>query len=198
MKQTEKVMRFAQQNNGIITTSQLRELGVGRWVLKTLEKLDKIYFVQRGVYVTENGYADDFFLLQERYPKGIYSHETALYLLGFSDRSPIQINMTFKKGISTGRMKPDNIRPVTIGDNKLFEVGITSVERPGGTSVKVYEIERVLVDLMKPRYDADLEQVIPAYKRYAASHKKDINKLFRYARMFGVEEKVRNYMEVLL
>ncbi|WP_022795985.1 type IV toxin-antitoxin system AbiEi family antitoxin domain-containing protein [Bavariicoccus seileri] len=198
MNKAEKVLNFANQNNGIITTRQVTELGVGRWVLQTLEKLEKIYPVQRGVYVTENGYADDFFLLQERYPKGIYSHETALYLLGFSDRAPIQINMTFEQGTSTSRMKADNVLPVTISKKEWFEVGVTSVRRPGGTEVKVYEIERVLVDLMKPKYDADLEQVIPAYKRYAASKKKDVNKLFRYARIFGVEKKVRNYMGVLL
>lgn len=198
MNQAEKVLSFANQNNGIITTSQVTELGIGRWVIKTLEKSEKLYPVQRGVYVTENGYADDFFLLQERYPKGVYSHETALYLLGFSDRIPIQINMTFEQGTSTARMKADNIRPVTISNKEQFEVGVTSVQRPGGTEVRVYEIERVLVDLMKPKYDADLEQIIPAYKRYAASKKKDVNKLFRYARMFRVEEKVRNYMGVLL
>ncbi|MFV0361500.1 MAG: abortive phage infection protein [Suipraeoptans sp.] len=198
MNQVEKILNFANQNNGIITTSQVTELGIGRWALQTLEKLEKIYSVQRGVYVTENGYADDFFLLQQRYPKGIYSHETALYLLGFSDRVPIQNNMTFEQGTSTTRMKADNIRPVTISNKEQFDVGAISVQRLGGTKVKIYEIERVLVDLMKPKYDADLEQVIPAYKRYAASKKKDVNKLFRYARMFGVEEKVRNYMGVLL
>ncbi|MDH6367961.1 MULTISPECIES: type IV toxin-antitoxin system AbiEi family antitoxin domain-containing protein [unclassified Breznakia] len=194
MNQAEKVLNIANQNNGIITTRQVTELGIGRWVLQTLERLGKIYPVQRGVYVTESGYADDFFLLQERYPKGIYSHETALYLLGFSDRAPIQITMAFEQGTSTVRMKVDNIRPVMISNKDKFEVGVTSVQRPGGTEVTVYEIERVLVDLMKPKYNADLEQVIPAFKRYAASKKKDVNKLFRYARMFGVEDKVRSYM----
>lgn len=198
MNQAEKVLNIANQNNGIITTRQVTKLGIGRWVLQTLERLGKIYPVQRGVYVTESGYADDFFLLQERYPKGIYSHETALYLLGFSDRAPIQITMTFEQGTSTTRMKVDNIRPVTISNKDQFEVGVISVQRPGGTEVTVYEIERVLVDLMKPKYNADLEQVIPAFKRYAASKKKDVNKLFRYARMFGVEDKVRSYMGVLL
>ncbi|MGX7130874.1 type IV toxin-antitoxin system AbiEi family antitoxin domain-containing protein [Enterococcus songbeiensis] len=198
MTQVEKVLRFANQNNGIITTKELKKLGVGRWVLQDLERLEKLFPVQRGIYVTKNGYADDFFLLQQRYPKGIFSHETALYLLGYSDRVPIQIVMTFKQGTSTTRMKADNIRPVTISKNEQYEMGIIEAKRPGGTLVKVYEIERVLAELLKPKYDADFEQVIPAFKRYATDKEKDVNKLFRYARMFGVEEKVRNYMGVLL
>ncbi|MDL2249564.1 hypothetical protein LJC51_02785 [Lachnospiraceae bacterium OttesenSCG-928-J05] len=198
MRQVEKILEVANKNNGIITTSQVDELGIGRWALRTLENRKQLFLVQRGVYVTEHGYADDFFLLQHRYPKGIYSHETALFLLGFSDRVPTQINMSFTKGTSTTRMKVDNIRPVIISDNKLFDVGVRTTDRPGGTNVKVYRIERVLVDLLKPKYDADLEQVIPAYKRYARSEIKDVNRLFRYARMFGVEDKVRGYMGVLL
>lgn len=57
-------------------------------------------------------------------------------------------------------------------------MGMITVKRPGGTTIKVYEIERVLVDLLKIRYDADLEQVIPAYKSYASYKYKNINKLF--------------------
>ncbi|MBJ6746029.1 type IV toxin-antitoxin system AbiEi family antitoxin domain-containing protein [Streptococcus sp. 121] len=198
MNQKEKILKLAEENNGIVTTKQATALGVGRWVFQELVESEMLYQVQRGIYVTEDGFVDDFFLLQERYPKGVYSHETALYLLGYSDRVPIEINMTFKQGVSTSRMKLDNIRPVTISNKEQFDVGIITVVRPGGTEVKVYEIERVLVDLMKTTYNADLEQVIPAYRRYAASKGKDVNKLFRYAKMFGVEEKVRNYMGVLL
>ena len=34
---------------------------------------------------------DDFYLLQRKYGRGIYSHDTALYLLGYSDRTPCEI-----------------------------------------------------------------------------------------------------------
>lgn len=198
MKQGEKILHFAQQHNGIITTKQAEELGVKRSALQSLKKSGLLFLVQRGIYITENGYADDFFLLQERYPKGVYSHETALYLLGFSDRIPTWINMTFQQGTSTSRMKKDQIVAVTIKDSRLFHRGIRTVQRPGETRVNVYEIERVLVDLVRPRYDPDMEQLLPAYRKYAESVEKDINKLFRYARQFGVEDKVRNYIGVLL
>ena len=151
--------------------------------------------VQRGVYVTNSGYADDYFLLGTKFKKGIFSHETALYLLGFSDRAPLTITMTFSHGSSASRMKDEGIRPVMV--SKEFLLGESYITR-NGTQIRVYDIERTLVDLLKPRYEADFEQLIPALKRYANYEKKDINKLFRYARAFGVEEKIRRYMEVLL
>ena len=39
---------------------------------------------------------------------------------------------------------------------------------------------------------------MPTLKRYAIYEKIDINKLFRYAKLFGVEDQMRNYMGVLL
>ena len=43
-----------------------------------------------------------------------------------------------------------------------------------------------------------MEQLVPALKRYANSTEKDVNKLFRYAKLFGVEKKMNDYMGVLL
>jgi len=196
MNQKEQILEIANQNNGMVLTKQIDEAGLGRWALKSLEESGKLTLVQRGVYVTKKGYADDFFLLQQKYPKGVYSHETALYLHGLSDRSPNKIVMTFKQGTSTGRMKEDKIRPVVITNH--FEMGITAIKRSGGVTVKVYDVERTIVDLLRPRYDGDLEQLMPAIKRYASGSSKDVNKLYRYADIFGVDDKIRNYMGVLL
>lgn len=194
MTKKEMVLRMAADNNGIILTKQLTEVGIYRSVLKDLEDEGKLTKVQHGVYVTEDGYADDFFLLQHRFPSGIYSHETALYLLGYSDRTPIRITMTFPQGTSSKRVKDEDIRPILISKN--LDVGKTALYR-NGNEIIVYEIERTLVDLIKPRYEADMEQLIPALKRYARN-KNDINKLFEYAKLFGVEQKMHDYMGVLL
>ena len=103
--------------------------------------------------------------------------------------------MTFNHGTSTSRFKEDDIRPVMISDNLVL--GESEIKR-NGLAIRVYSIERTLVDLLKPRYDADLEQLIPALQKYAGYSKKDINKLFEYARILNVEEIMRGYMGVLL
>ena len=190
------VLKLAEQNNGIVLTSQVSNAGISRYTLGELVSDGKLIYIQRGVYITESGYVDDFFLLQQRFPKGVYSHETALYLLEFSDRIPQQIVMTFKQGTSTSRMKEDNIRPVMVSHH--FDEGVVNLKKSGGILIRVYCIERTISDMLKKRYDPDLEQLIPAIKRYAASPDKDINKLFRYAKLFKVEAQVRNYMGVLL
>jgi predicted transcriptional regulator of viral defense system len=194
--QSEAILELAHRNGGIVLTSEVKAQGLKRWALQDLVDAKKLFPVQRGIYITENGYADDFFLLQQRYPTGIYSHETALYLLGYSDRVPLHYTMTFPHGTSTGRMKTDNIHPVTVSGD--YEKGVITVLRSGGTNIKVYKIERTLVDLLKPRYAPDMEQFIPAIRRFAAGKSKNLNELFDYAERAGVEDKIRDYIGVLL
>ena len=195
MRQKEEALQIASKNNGVLLTKQITKAGLPRSVLKDLVNDGLIALVQRGVYIAEGGYVDDFFLLQQRLRKGVFSHETALYLLGFSDRAPIQIVMSFEYGQSTPRIKKEGVRPVMVSND--FDAGIIEINRHG-MNVRVYEIERTLVDLIKPKYDVDNEQLIPALKKYAKYDKRNINKLYSYARKFGVEEKIQNYMGVLL
>jgi len=195
MKQEDNILQIADQNNGIVSTKNVTDAGFSRSTLSKMVSKGLLTQVQRGVYVTTEGYADDFFLLQQIFKKGIYSHETALYLLDFSDRTPPQITMTFQFGTSTSRMKNEKVKPIMVSN--YFAVGKVAIKR-NGVDIFVYEIERTLVDLLKPRYSPDFEQLIPALKRYARYQKKDINKLFRYAKQFGVEEQMRKYMGVLL
>lgn len=194
MTNKEKVLEIAKRNNGVVLTKQVTEEKIPRVVLMNMVDEEILFPVQRGIYVTDEGYVDDFYLLQARFPKGIFSHETALYLQGFSDRAPIVPTMTFRYGTSTTRMKGE-IRPVIVSSD--FELGLIEIEK-NGSRILVYNVERTLVDLLKPRYDTDFEQFIPAMKRYATSKNKDINKLFRYAQHFGLEVEMQKYIGGLL
>ncbi|MCQ9210732.1 type IV toxin-antitoxin system AbiEi family antitoxin domain-containing protein [Granulicatella seriolae] len=194
MTNKDKILEIAKKNNGVVLTSQVTEAKIPRAVLINMVNEEVLFPVQRGIYVTDEGYVDDFYLLQARFPKGIFSHETTLYLQGFSDRAPIIPTMTFRYGTSTSRMKGE-IRPVIVSSD--FELGKIEIEK-NGSMLMVYDVERTLVDMLKPRYDTDFEQFIPAIKRYAVSKNKDINKLFRYAQHFGLEVEMQKYIGGLL
>ena len=56
-----------------------------------------------------NAWEDDFYLLQQKYGRGIYSHDTALYLLGYSDRTPARYTMTFPKGYNAPSLKQEDL-----------------------------------------------------------------------------------------
>ena len=82
MGKVEKIVQSAP--NGIITAAQLTKAGLHRGYLHDFVESGELYRFGRGLYVQSSAWEDDFYLLQRKYSRGIYSHDTALYLLGFS------------------------------------------------------------------------------------------------------------------
>lgn len=160
--------------SGTITAKQVTESGIYRSVLQKLVEARDLY----------------------RYGRGIYSHDTSLYLLGYSDRTPAKYTMTFPKGYNAPSLKQENImiRRV-VPDNYSF--GIVEIKSPCGNPIKVYDLERTLCDIVRGS-GSDIQIVNEAMKRYAASKEKNIHKLMKYAGQLRVESKILRYMEVLL
>ena len=134
--------------------------------------------------------------MQRKYGRGIYSHDTALYLLGYSDRTPAKYTMTFPKGYNAPSLKRENIIVKrVVPDNYTF--GIIEIKSPCGNPIKIYNLERTLCDIVRGS-GSDIQIVNGAMKRYAASKEKDIHKLMKYAEQLRVKPKILHYMEVLL
>lgn len=182
--------------NGVITTKKITEMGIRRSALTELVESEELVKCSRGVYMVVDEWEDEFYLLQKRYSKGVFSHATALYLLGYSERVPISFHMTFVNNYNSLSLKAENVVVTrVIPDN--YKMGITMATTPSGNIVKVYNVERCLCDMVKGA-GADIQTVQYAMKKYAASKEKDINRLMQYAKQLRVEKKIRNYMEVLL
>lgn len=189
----KRILRLARKQNGLITTKMVTDLGHSRKVLSQLEDEQLISRVERGIYVVSSDYVDNYFIIQKRLPQGVFSHETALYLLGYIDRAPEKIHMTFLKGFNSARAKKVKVQPIiTTLDSTI---GVVNVKRSGGTTVKVFEIERTLNDLLKAKYKTDNELIMTVLKQYFYSETCDIVKLMDYARLFNLEERLRPYLD---
>ena len=77
----------------------MTEAGLHRSILQDLVEHGELYRFCRGLYVRSDAWEDDFYLLQRKYERGIYSHDTALYIFGYSDRTHAKYTMTFPKRI---------------------------------------------------------------------------------------------------
>ena len=197
MKDKEKIRKMLKSShNGVITTKQVSDSGIYRGAIKSLVEDDIVYQYGRGIYVDNSKLEDEFYLLQCKYSRGIFSHETALYLLGYSDRTPEKFTMTFPKGYNSPSIKNENIEVVRVIPEN-YSLGVIEMKSPSGNIIKVYNLERSLCDVLRGSVN-DVQIINPAMKKYANSKEKDINKLMKYAEQLKVRPKVLNYMEVLL
>ncbi len=153
--------------------------------------------VQRGVYCLADTWEDEFLSAQLRFPKGVFSDGTALFLHGFTDRTPFLLTMTFPRSYRATKAREAGIEVRTCADDVL-DLGVCNVRTPYGNDVRAYDLERTLCDLVRGQRVVDVQVVNPAMKAYARKKGKSLSRLFEYARALGVEKKIRNYMEVLL
>lgn len=187
---------FEASSDGTITASQVTSAGLHRSVLQKLTGSGDIYRFARGIYVCSNLWEDDFYLLQRKYSRGIYSHDTALYLLGYSDRTPAQYTLTFPKGYNSPSLKQENVN-IKRAVKENYSLGVIEIQSPSGNPIRVYDLERTLCDILRGG-GSDIQIINAAMKKYANSKEKDIHKLMQYASQLRVKPKVLRYMEVLL
>ncbi len=193
----EKIIEMAKKNNGTVTTAMVVAAGFSRGNIKYLLDRGLIEKSARGVYILPEVWDDEMFNLQNRFKRGIYSHETALFLWDLTDRTPNWYCMTFPANYNLTKPKEENIRCVQCKD-AFYALGVTKAATPGGNIVRVYNAERVLCDILRPRNHVDIQIVTAAFKRYAGRKDKNIPVLSEYAKVFKVERKLRAYLEVLL
>ena len=197
MSDREKIKKMLEASEtGVITSAQVTEAGLHRNTLQQLVKDGEIYRFGRGLYVRSNSWEDDFYLLQKKYGRGIYSHDTALYLLGYSDRTPAKYTMTFPKGYNAPSLKQETIIIKRVVPEN-YEFGQIQIKSPAGNLIRTYDLERTLCDILRGN-GSDIQIITDAMKRYAASGEKNIHKLMQYAERLRVSPKVLRYLEVLL
>ena len=197
VKENELIKQLLQSSkNGIITTKEITSLGLHRSVLSKLVENGILYRYSSGIYVKSDAWEDDMYLLQQKYSRGIYSHNTALYLLGYSDRTPINYTMTFPQGYNTPSLKHENIHIKNVKE-EFYSMGVIEVPSPCGNQIRIYDLEKTLCDIVRGE-GIDIQIITSAMQRYARAKDKNLYKLMVYANCLHVQPKIRHYMEVLL
>lgn len=196
MFETDRDWVLNNTDNGVITSSIVTEHGIHRGILREMVNKGELIQCSRGIYMLVDEWEDEFYILQQKYKRGIFSHATALYLLGYAERVPLRFYMTFPTQYHAASLKQENVSVTRVKDDN-YELGVTTATTPAGNQVRIYDLERSLCDMMRGSSE-DIQTIQFAMKKYASSKQRDINKLMRYAKQLRVEPKVRRYMEVLL
>ena len=192
-----RIMDVLLKNSNMVTTSQVVSLGFSRQILNKYVKEGLLERIRQGVYILPDTVHDDMYTLMLRSESIIFSHETALFLHGLSDRTPFIHTITMPSNkIVPGSVKDECIcfyvKPAWHG------IGLTEKPTTFGHLVRCYNMERTICDFLRTRNRCDEETVVSAIKNYAAYDQKDLNRLSSYAETFRVERDLRKYMEVLL
>ena len=193
----ERIQAVAEKNNGFIKTAQVEQLGISRPMLRKYTEAGKLEQVCKGLYILASDMADEYALLQARSKFAVFSYGTALFLWGLSDSTPHTYDITVPRGTNVSLLKRDNpnLRCHYV-QSDTYEIGISETTSPQGATVRLYDKERCICDLIRDKNQIDMQLYSQAIKDYFKT-KPNIRKLLKYGKLFGIEEKIRTYMEVL-
>ena len=196
MKNSEKIILKMRENNGVITSNHIKQMGIDKKVIARLLADKQIERTEKGIYILPETIGDEYF--NKTYGKNaIYSHMTALYFHNLCNRVPMIYDITVTKkyyGVL------DNDQKVLLHkvDKELLNLGKMKIKSPQGQDIDVYDIERCLCDCLKDKNTIASEYIKEAFNIYFKEMKKDTFKIMKYAKKLRIEKEMHDYLEVLL
>ena len=197
MTAADKISSIVKENNGTITVDMVTSQGLSKTTFYSYVREHPLRRADHGIYIDENSWKDDLFILSLRSRKIVFSHETALYLHGLSDREPLQLTVMTASGNNLHKIKQDGVKVYSIKP-ELLGMGRTVMKTQFGNEVPVYDLERTICDIVRSRSNIDPQILQQALKQYIQLKEKELNKLMDYATQLGIERVLRGYLEILL
>ena len=190
----EIIIELMKKNNGYITSKDLDMFDIHRMYLSIMQEKKIIKKVSVGIYIDSNKIEDNYYVFSLSMPNTIYSHMTALYFHGLSIKAPNEkYDITVRKNYNSKHLKKHEVFYVS---DDIYELGLTEVKTPMGNSVRVYDVERCICDIIRSKNRMDSEHIKHSIKEYIKRKDKDLVKLSNYAKEMGIKEEVMNYIEV--
>ena len=197
MTKYEMINNSIKQNNGYLFVSDIESLGISRTYILKFVRENNLERVGKGIYVTEETWPDMLYVYQLRAPQIIYSGETALYLNSLMDSEYSEVFVSVPTGYNGNRLREKGI--IVHQDREgIYGLGVIDVKTQFGNTVKVYDKERCICDLIKNRNKYDVQTFQTAIKGYMRGRDKRLNRLIKYAEAMKIRDEVMKYVEVMV
>ena len=154
--------------------------------------------VGHGIYIRKDDWVDELYLLHQRCPNAVFSHDEAFYYHGLTDREPLVHTLTIYSGYNAHRLVADGSCKVYSVKRELLNLGKILVTDSCGNQIPMYDLERTICDLVRSRSSIEIQEFNSVLKAYVSRKDKNLNRLMEYAKVFRVQNVIRKYMELLL
>lgn len=188
---------FFESNDGVLRVSAASKLGISAPTIYAFARARGLERVSKGVYVDPDGWQDEMWLASLRWPRAIFSHQTALLMRSLTDREPATLSLTVPSGYNASTLREGGIHVFYVKP-ELLGMGMTSVTTPDGNKVPCYDLERTVCDIVRSRSKIDPQILSAALHSYARRGDKQLDLLDSYAKQLGIRGVVGHYLAVLL
>lgn len=184
---------------GILSMSEAIKLGIHRRELYQLRDQGNLEVISRGLYRLADmpdPSLPDFIPVSKKIPNGVICLISALAFHEITTQIPHFVyvalpSQTHKPVISYPPMR------FFWYNKKLLTTGVEE-HFIDGCPIRIFNIEKTLVDCVKFRNKIGIDVVLEALKMYWRKGKTNLDQLFEYAKIFRVEKTLRPIMETIV
>lgn len=196
MEKTDFLKGVFDENNGVLTSKDLRSLGYNYYSINKLLDEQVIERISRGKYVLHESDGDEYFLIQQIIPTGILCLLSAAAVYEYTTFIPHEYHLAVK-----GNYYPSvpDYPPVRLYYWRKSQYSLGAVTRlVNGSTIRMYDKEKTVCDFLKFRNKLDFAVVKEVVKSYIKDDERDLIKLKAYSKELRVETVLQNYFEILL
>lgn len=189
----EKIFYLIKRNNGYLTTKEISQNKIARDYLRWLVDYGEIRNVERGIYISRQTKEDIYYTYSLRFPKIVYSHLTSLYLQGFISKEPEKLQMTCVNNVYADGFSKFDMFYIK---NNWYNIGLKEIEDKMGYTIRVYDVERTIIDIIRSYKRFDIKYVKRIVNKYLNSEYKNIDLLLTYAEQMNIYDEMVKFMNL--
>ena len=198
MKQTkEDILNILKKNNGILKTSMFKFYNISAKNMQKMVKNGEIERIEKGLYLHPDFLKDEYYIINYRVPKGVFSYESSLYLHKLSDENPTFFTLTIPSGWNSPLLKEKDNYVFFYLKKELWDLGQEKIKTPYGNEVSVYSKERTLAEMISKMDKLDRNLILNALRIGLNNNILDCALLLDYAEHFKSRNRMRMYLEVI-
>lgn len=187
------------ENDGVIKLSDFTSRGYNNKILAQLIKSGYVNKLKTGYYEWIEGEpVSDAVVILKLFPEGVVCLDSALYLYGYSERTPLQWHIAVSKDKKTSKYKI-NYPPMHFYFiiERYMKIGCSKIEFEGHL-LSIFDRDRTICDVIRYEKKMDKEVFNYAIKAYVKDSKKNIRNLLDYAEEMNIKNKVSNIIGMWL
>ncbi len=194
----KKALQIIRKAKGIVRMSEALELGIHRRELYQLRDSGDLEVLDKGLFRLREmpePSIPDFIPVAKKIPEGVICLISALSFHRITNQIPHFVYVAL----------PSHAHKPAIGhppmryfwySKKALETGVEE-HTIDGCAIKIFNIEKTLIDCVKFRNKIGMDIVLEALRMYWNLRKTNMNKLMEYAKLFRVERILKPIMEAI-
>jgi len=194
-----EVLRYVAKRTPLIRRADALAAGVSSTALSRLRRSGAIQQVGRGLYQFAGADAynqPDIVKAAVSVPKGVIVLLSALNFHGIGTHPAWEVWIQLPANFPAPKIAHPPLRIIRSRRPEAFTEGVET-HQIAGHPVRITDVDRTIVDCFKHRNTVTLEVCLEALRERMRDRRHSLQAIHRYAKLMGVSQVMRPYMEAL-